>query len=1068
MKNSILSKVASTFTIFAMVLSMTPITVEAAKPIVGPGYLISGSATPNGMTVNVTGQASANPFTGQEDDQHVSVDWNIDQGATPSNANGDWERVLDITGNVDGTFASTTWSGSHTYTVPGDYLIFVRVHHAQAGGAESGSGQISFNVEIIQQCRDGVDNDNDTLIDFPNDPGCSSPTDDDEFNANVPPVISLVPSSVTIPELALYSFDANATDTDIPVQTLTFNLADGISGDVPSGASINSSTGVFSWTPTEAQGPAIYTFDVAVSDGESTASSTIIITVTEVNQAPIADNKNVVVVEDTPKTIELSGSDADLPSQDLAFSIVVQPTKGTLSVIDQDTGYVVYTPNANATGADSFTYRVTDDQPINNQSIPATVSINIDAVNDSPVLNLIGDETIPELSLFTFIASAFDVDGNTLTYTITSGDPDALVTPSGEFSWTPTEEEGNNTSYPFTIEVSDGTNSDSQIFNLTVTEVNQAPVLDVIGNKSVSEESELTFVISGTDADLPANTLTYSANSLPAGATFDQNTRTFSWIPTIEQAGNYQVEFTISDGLLNDTEIVPIDVGNVNRTPVLNTIGNKTINEGALLTFTISGSDPDGDPLTYSAEDLPSGASFDPDTQAFSWTPTFEQAGTYNVTFKVTDGSLSDEEEIVITVNETNRAPEASDQEVETNEDTPIAISLSAIDLDLDTLTFSIGDSAYGAFSLIDLDNGTLTYTPDLNYNGSDSFVFYASDGSANSNSATVSITINPINDAPEITLNGESDIALLQGNEYTEDGATCTDVEQGVLNVAIDGSVDVNTIGEYVLTYSCEDDEEETVQVTRTVEVQALPPACSDQSDNDQDSKVDLQDPGCDSPTDNNETDPLPPTPPTPSTPVVETSGGGFSGSRRHSSGGSSQGQVLGVSCGVYMDKFLREGSDNDSAQVTNLQNFLNKEMKAGLTVNGIYDKATIEAVNAFQIKYAEQILAPWKINAPTGLVYQTTLRWINMIECPELALEIPDLVEWSSNPNAPKVVRAATPAVAQVKQESTTSSQNNSEGSDSDDSDNSSENTGQTASVNEAVTGGFWKSLWSKVFGN
>jgi len=84
---------------------------------------------------------------------------------------------------------------------------------------------------------------------------------------------------------------------------------------------------------------------------------------------------------------------------------------------------------------------------------------------------------------------------------------------------------------------------------------------------------------------------------------------------------------------------------------VLNAIGNKSIKEGVALSFTISGSDADGDTLTYSASNLPSGATFDPATQTFSWTPGHSQAGVYaGVCFQVSDGQMPDSEDITITV----------------------------------------------------------------------------------------------------------------------------------------------------------------------------------------------------------------------------------------------------------------------------------------------------------------------------------------------------------------------------------------------------------------------------------
>ena len=95
---------------------------------------------------------------------------------------------------------------------------------------------------------------------------------------------------------------------------------------------------------------------------------------------------------------------------------------------------------------------------------------------------------------------------------------------------------------------------------------NVAPVLASIGAKSVNEGVLLTFTVSATDADFPAQALTYSATNIPAGATFTAATRTFSWTPTESQgSGTYDVAFSVSDGAGgSDSEIVRITVGEVN------------------------------------------------------------------------------------------------------------------------------------------------------------------------------------------------------------------------------------------------------------------------------------------------------------------------------------------------------------------------------------------------------------------------------------------------------------------------------------------------------------------------
>jgi phage-related protein len=161
----------------------------------------------------------------------------------------------------------------------------------------------------------------------------------------------------------------------------------------------------------------------------------------------------------------------------------------------------------------------------------------------------------------------------------------------------------------------------------------------------------LQFTVLATDQD--GDTLNYSASNLPSGASFNVGTRTFSWTPNYSQAGNYpNVHFEVSDGKASVYEDITIFVKSTsNSPPVLNPIGNKSINVGQILQFTISATDPDGNQLTYSASDLPFRASFNATTRTFSWTPHNGQVGTYpNVHFEVSDSSFTASENITITV----------------------------------------------------------------------------------------------------------------------------------------------------------------------------------------------------------------------------------------------------------------------------------------------------------------------------------------------------------------------------------------------------------------------------------
>ncbi len=262
---------------------------------------------------------------------------------------------------------------------------------------------------------------------------------------------------------------------------------------------------------------------------------------------------------------------------------------------------------------------------------------------------------------------------------------------------------------------------------------NHPPVLNPIGSKTVSEGQLLEFGITATDSD--GDTLAYCASNLPNGATFDPVARTFSWTPTFDQAGNYpQVRFTVTDNgqpPASASQTITITVGNVNRPPFLNPIGSKTVNEGELLEFTITATDPDGDALTYAANNLPPGATFDPATQTFRWTPTYDQAGTYsNIEFDVMDsGSPAevDVELIAITVGNVNRAPvftPVGTQEILENQD--LRFFVTATDYEGDAITYTTGPIPGGAsFNPI---TGLFSWRPDYSQSGTCTVVFFATD----------------------------------------------------------------------------------------------------------------------------------------------------------------------------------------------------------------------------------------------------------------------------------------------------------------------------------------------------
>ena len=268
-------------------------------------------------------------------------------------------------------------------------------------------------------------------------------------------------------------------------------------------------------------------------------------------------------------------------------------------------------------------------------------------INAPPVLNTIDDQTVNEFVELTFTATASDDDSLTFSFdgTFPSG---AAITDDGNFTWTPTEsQDGDHT---ITVQVTDGSLTDSETLTVTVNEVNVAPVLNTIGDKGTSELVELTFTATASDTDVVdnvVNTLTFSFDgTFPSGAAITDDGN-FTWTPTESQVGSHDITVQVTDGSLTDSETLTVTVRDVNAPPVLNTIDDQTVNEFVELTFTATASDDDS--LTFSFDGtFPSGAAITDDGN-FTWTPTESQDGDHTITVQVTDGSLTDSETLTVT-----------------------------------------------------------------------------------------------------------------------------------------------------------------------------------------------------------------------------------------------------------------------------------------------------------------------------------------------------------------------------------------------------------------------------------
>jgi hypothetical protein len=226
-------------------------------------------------------------------------------------------------------------------------------------------------------------------------------------------------------------------------------------------------------------------------------------------------------------------------------------------------------------------------------------------VCNAPVLDAIGDKSVEEGSTVSFTATATDADvpAQTLTFSLADGSgctgtevctvpSGASITSAGAFSWTPTEAQGPGT-YKLKVGVSDGELTDDEQITITVTEANVDPVLAAIGNKTAVKDTQLTFTATATDADVPAQTLTFSLTAGTTGCDTDPictlpsvnapsftSGGAFSWTPDATQVGNtYRWTAVVSDGLGgSDSEEFDVSVaeGNVQCDTAINDSGGGT------------------------------------------------------------------------------------------------------------------------------------------------------------------------------------------------------------------------------------------------------------------------------------------------------------------------------------------------------------------------------------------------------------------------------------------------------------------------------------------------------------
>ena len=315
---------------------------------------------------------------------------------------------------------------------------------------------------------------------------------------------------------------------------------------------------------------------------------------------------------------------------------------------------------------------------------------------------------------------------------------------------------------------------------------NSPPSLSVIGNRSLSEDGSLNVALSATDAD--ADSLTYSlgANSAALGASISGTTLNIN--PTADFNGSGTLTVNVTDGEDTDSETITVTVTPVNDTPVLASIGTQTVNEESSTSVTLSASDVDGDSLTYQLDSATAALGASVSGNTLSINPTTDFTGSGSVTVSVSDGSLSDSETFTVTVNNINDAPVLSAvSDLTIPEDTSTTITLTATDIDGDSLTFSAVSADTGV-ATVAVSGSTLTVTAATANSATTTITVTVSDGTLSADTS-FSVELTDPSAVPPIT--------MTLGGVSINDGATY-EAPLGALTVTPAGGTGNYTISAF------------------------------------------------------------------------------------------------------------------------------------------------------------------------------------------------------------------------------------------------------------------------------
>ncbi|MFW1396605.1 tandem-95 repeat protein, partial [Vibrio parahaemolyticus] len=521
------------------------------------------------------------------------------------------------------------------------------------------------------------------------------------------------------------------------------------------------------------------TFTYVVTSGGVSESTTVEVNVTPVNDAPVAKDDTAITDEDTPVTIDVLPNDTDVDGDKVSIeSASVPKEQGTVEVVN---GKLVFTPAENFNGDAEITYTVTDGA-LTDQ---ATVKVTVNAVNDTPVVESnVADQTLAEdftpytIDLNTVFSDVDNVDGE-LKFSVSGNSNIQVAIVNGIATITPTADWNGSETLTFTATDPSG-ESVSQTVDFTVT-----PVADIVADKATVVEDTPTIIkVLGNDTfESTDKVVSLDADNGPKnGTVIVNNDGTVTYTPDDNYVGKDTFTYVVTSGGVSESTTVEVNVTPVNDAPVAKDDIATTQEDTAVTIDVLSNdTDVDGDKLSIQSATVPEAqGKVEIVDGKLVFTPAENFNGDAEITYTVTDGQLTDEAKVTVTVNPVNDAPTIKVDAVESITEDAVSIdtvvaALTVRDTDTpeDQLAVSLENNSNGYFVLVgdevkltqagvDAVNNDELNLKDLTISAS------VSDGVNPTASDSDSLIVNRVNDAPTVE-------NAIVDQELSEDFATYT-----------------------------------------------------------------------------------------------------------------------------------------------------------------------------------------------------------------------------------------------------------------------------------------------------